>query len=445
VGLLIGLICAGILFYSQTAVLDWDEGFHLVAASLIAAGRRPYVDFLFPQPWLHAAWNALWLWLSGGGWRGPHFVAGLETSLAIALTTGYAVRSSKVAGYAAAVLVGLNPIVVEFGTKAQAYGACLLLTVSAFRATVSGQALLGGLLAGVAVSCSLLSAPVAPVLVIWHCCRGRWRDGMRAALGVLAGTVPVALSFVRVPSLAWFNLVEYHARYRRAGWTDTTESDLEVLRSCLTSIPALLLIGFAVLGLRKAQKRRPELMLAAALAAALALESAFAHPTFPQYFVLTVPFLAMLAGEGFVALGPRWPVVVLCAVSVVTLGFSLIEMRDNNNSWTAMAAIAQKIRAVTPAKGVVLADPPVYFALKQQPPSGMEFPASHDITTFDSARTAELHIVPQPVLIRRVAAGEFATVETCRGDEDEIIALDLPKHYSQKTQIAGCDVYWNFR
>lgn len=443
-GLLIGLICAGILFYSQTAVLDWDEGFHLVAASLIAAGRRPYIDFLFPQPWLHAAWNALWLWLTGGGWRGPHFVAALETSLAIALTAGYAVRSSKIAGYAAALLIGLNPIVVEFGTKAQAYGACLLLTVAAFRATAGGQALLGGVLAGGAASCSLLSAPAAPVLVIWHCWRGRWSDGMRAALGVLAGLAPIAVSFIRAPSLAWFNLVEYHARYRRAGWTDITESDLEVFRSCLTSVPALLLIGFAALGLWKAHKRRPELMLAAALAGTLALEAAFAHPTFPQYFVLTVPFLAILAGEGFMALGPRWPVVVLGAVLVVALGFSLIEMRDNNNSWTAMAALARKIQEVTPAKGVVLADPPVYFALKQQPPSGMEFPASHDIETLGPGRAAALHIVPQSVLMRRVNAGEFATVETCRGDEDEIIALNLPQRYSRKTEIAGCNVYWAF-
>jgi hypothetical protein len=58
---------------------------------------------------------------------------------------------------------------------------------------------------------------------------------------------------------------------------------------------------------------------------------------------------------------------------------------------------------------------------------------------------ATLHIVPQSVLEKRVHTGEFATVETCKGEEDEILALALPEHYSQSETISDCKVYWGFK
>ena len=47
-----------ILAYSQTLAFSWDAGYHLLAAQLIAGGRRPYIDFCFPQAPLNAYWNA---------------------------------------------------------------------------------------------------------------------------------------------------------------------------------------------------------------------------------------------------------------------------------------------------------------------------------------------------------------------------------------------------
>ncbi len=161
----LAVLFAGLLCYSQTTTLDWDEGFHLVAASLIAAGKRPYIDFCFPQPALHAWWNALWLNLTGGGWRGPHAVAALLSCGAIGMTAGF-VRSrvSATAACVAALLVGLNAVLYQFGTVAQAYGACTFLTVAAFRVTVAGPGLCprggGGVSRGRSgCPCSLLAAP----------------------------------------------------------------------------------------------------------------------------------------------------------------------------------------------------------------------------------------------------------------------------------------------
>ena len=50
-----------LLVYSQTLSLTWDEGFHVLAAWLINAGKKPYVDFLFAQTPLNAYWSAFWM------------------------------------------------------------------------------------------------------------------------------------------------------------------------------------------------------------------------------------------------------------------------------------------------------------------------------------------------------------------------------------------------
>ncbi len=42
------LLAAGMVAYSLTYSFFWDEGFHILAARLIDAGKRPYLDFSFP-------------------------------------------------------------------------------------------------------------------------------------------------------------------------------------------------------------------------------------------------------------------------------------------------------------------------------------------------------------------------------------------------------------
>src|SRR5579875_1969265 len=74
------LITAGLLVYSETMAFVWDEGFHLVAAQLILAGKTPYIDFCFPQTPLNAYWNAGWMRVFGESWQVVHFFAALLTA-----------------------------------------------------------------------------------------------------------------------------------------------------------------------------------------------------------------------------------------------------------------------------------------------------------------------------------------------------------------------------
>src|SRR5947209_16057775 len=93
------LLCAGgafitatLLAYSQTLSLTWDEGFHLLAAQLINAGKRRYLDFLFAQAPLNAYWNALWMRVFGQSWHVAHAFAALESAGAAMLAALYVFR-----------------------------------------------------------------------------------------------------------------------------------------------------------------------------------------------------------------------------------------------------------------------------------------------------------------------------------------------------------------
>ena len=59
------ILAAGAVVYSQTLAFHWDEGFHILTAYLIHLGKRPYLDFFFPQTPLNAYWNAVWLGIFG--------------------------------------------------------------------------------------------------------------------------------------------------------------------------------------------------------------------------------------------------------------------------------------------------------------------------------------------------------------------------------------------
>src|ERR1017187_8657014 len=226
------------LVYAETWAFALDEGYHLVAAQLIGAGRTPYIDFCFPQTPLNAYWNAAWMRLLGLNWRVPHLLASLFTIGAVLLTADYVMRRFPVRGWrvagaiAAALGIGLNGVVFEYGAI-QAYGICLFGMVAGFRLAVRAvdadgwlPSAAAGLCAGIAAASSLLSAAAAPVLLCWMVfysrAGSRWKKFAAFALGILVPFAPVFWLFARAPKQTWFNVFRYHAFFRKLYWPDTT-------------------------------------------------------------------------------------------------------------------------------------------------------------------------------------------------------------------------------
>jgi hypothetical protein len=469
----IALISAGLLVYSQTAAFHWDEGFHLLAAQLIGRGKKPYIDFCFPQTPLNAYWNAGWMWILGDTWRTAHLLATLMTAGAMLLIAQYILTRFPVPGWrlagaiSAAVLFGLNMLTVDYGTIGQAYGLFLLLLAAAFRLAILSVerrgpllAAVAGLLAGCAAGASLLTAFAGPVLLVWILVNNR--AGSRVAkfaafaAGAAISFVPELLLFTSGPAQTKFNILDYHLFYRRVDWSGATENDLDVLTGWINRLHDFILILLAGTGVwffrKQAWERRvrSELYLCIWLAGALVLESATAHPTFHQYFISAFPFLTILAIPGLYLIGSRLdapdrPVrtaIVLTCLILLGVGRGLYVERDSQ-TWAQLEAAARKVIEVTPRTAELQAPEQIYFLTRRPPPDGMEFAFNHHLN-FSPAMNSALHILPQENLNRQTKAGRFGTVVIC-DDDDKVSDFATQNLYSQKTAVGNCTLFWNFR
>lgn len=464
---------AGLLLYSETRAFAWDEGFHLLAAQLILAGKRPYLDFCFPQTPLNAYLTAGWMRLFGDTWRAVHVMEAISVAAAAFLTADF-VRSRfplpnwRLAGaIAAAVAVAMNSQVVLFGTIGQSYGLSLFLIVAAYRLAVvaverqgAWRAAAAGFMAGAAAGSSLLTAPVGPVLLLWIAFRNRVGSRWAKIAGFLAGVavawLPVAWLFRQGPQQTIFNVVLYQLKYRHK-WEGATRQDITALTSWIDSAQGLSLTLLAVAGLWfllrncpwKAE-RRAEFYLSAWLAIALIAELATAHPTFERYFLLVIPFVTIPAIAGLYAVsvkltGPEKPLqAAYCLIVILSLGLARALYEDSESySWPDTEKIARKVQQVTPHGATLWADELIYFLMRSPPPDGMEFAYAHEIEQMPAAQAATLHILTASELRRRTAAGEYQTVAACY-DTDNTDAAKVPDLYRQKAEIKDCTIYWDF-
>jgi hypothetical protein len=199
--------------------------------------------------------------------------------------------------------------------------------------------------------------------------------------------------------------------------------------------------------------RRSEFYLAGWIALALCLYLSTPHPTFVQYFILPVPFLAILGSVGLFGLVnqfaagdregqriPIWPVAAVCILVALSLARQLYEDRDDF-SWPNMEKVAQKVNEVTPLGAPVYLDEMTYFLTGRIPPPGNEYESSHKLALAPEFAQF-VHIIPQAEFDRRIASGEFATIEDC-DEADWYMDRKLDQLYRQKAEINDCYVFWD--
>jgi hypothetical protein len=467
------LAAAVIAIYSQTNACAFDEGFHMLAAQLIKAGKRPYLDFFFAQAPLNAWWNAAWMWVFGQSWRALHAVASMATVGAVVLSADFVFvrvpwpRWRLPVSLAAVLLVGCNWLLVEFGPIAQAYALCLLLTVVAFRLAVAAVGRRGALLtalAGCAASASaaasMLTVPAAPVVLLWILVYNR--VGSRVArfaafvVGAAVPFLPVLWLYLKGPYQVRFGIIDFHLFYRQVDWDGSLRHNLELMAAWIDSSHALFLGLLAVAGFLYIargsdweRERRAEFYLCGWMAAGQIAYLCYVRPTFEQYFSLVIPFLGIPAAVGLYAVGSRlrspdrpWaPFSVLAFLLCFGLAKGIYDDRASLK-WSDYEEVARKVDQVTPRHGMLLADEFSYFMTRRTPPSGLEYDDSHKLR-LSAKDSAALHVFSRPELVRRVKAGVYDTVESCDDDDDqELQDLGLDDVYAQKAVVHDCKVYW---
>jgi hypothetical protein len=225
------------------------------------------------------------------------------------------------------------------------------------------------------------------------------------------------------------------------------------MSSWFDSGQALLLVVLTLCGLLFAASKecpaphRREYYLCAWLVGAEVLWLCNIHPTFPQYFVLVAPFLAILAPTGLLCLvlrfdstgRPLWPVLFVGAFMAFGLEKSLFEERSHM-FWQDVEEIAAKVNEVTEPAAPVFADEFVYFASRRIPPRGLEFADAQKLS-LSPPLAARLGVIGSEELESRVLAGQFATLQTC--DAGFMEKLDLKTLYRHSSRFEDCTVYWD--
>jgi len=473
--LLVLAISSAVVVYSVTRAFVWDEGYHLMAAQQISLGKLPYLDFCFPQTPLNAFVNAAIIHLFGQHWRPIHVGAALFSMGAMFLTARYLLTSFPVPGWrlglalCAAVFVGLNEVVIQFGSVGQAYGICLFFSVAAYRVALATPArtsiwlpLAGGILAGIAAGSSLLTAPILPVLLFWIWRYDRvglpWRKALAFVAGVAIACSPIFWLYIKNPEQTWFNVVRYHALYRRVDWPSemANHHDLLVFTSLVDSTQALTLLLLAVAGVIFLVKQadwprwqKGEFYLAAWISVAEGAYLCTPHPTFGRYFLLLTPFLTIVGMAGVYATSvrmgygdrPKWPTSVAGSLMALMCASFCVQSFDQT-TWAEYEKIAKKVADVTPKGGRVFADELVYFALQMSPPSGMECSYTHAVVLPPREEKLQ-HLVSEAELKERFARHEYDTVQSC--SDPEMDRLGLPSSYRYKVDMDECSVFWGAR
>ncbi len=473
----------GYLVYSQTMAFHWDEGFHLLAAHLINAGRKPYIDFCFPQAPLNAYWNAAWMRILGDSWRGTHVIAALLALGAAASIARFLFYRFPDAGWrfsaaiSAVLLFTLNMLVLQFGPIAQAYAFSMFMIAAALLASAASvererwsMAAIAGFFAAAAVSATLLAAATGPVFLLWILIYNQRGKRLKKLAGFAAGALiaftPIIFLFAKGPRQTWFNLVQYHVAYRRVEWPGATVHDVDILTSWVNHSQGLILSLLVLAGvlflwrgssLRTARlemtwdrDERAPFLLCVWLMIAVAIQNGFAHPTFPQYFIPMIPAATILATLGLYRLAMRLdvlerPAKLIGALGLIFLVGTLRGMFENRDdfTWRKVERAAQKTEEVTPKGATLLGAEQIYFLTHRPPPEGMEFGFSHKLD-FGPERNALLHILPRKELERRISARAYFTDAVC-DDSDEVDRVDGLDIYAQKADLGECTIFWSFK
>ena len=298
------LVLGGAVFgwVARFRPVDPDEGAYAIASRLVLDGELPYHDFVFTQmPLLPFVYGG-WIGVAGESWgalRLLSVVIALATAVVlVALVTR---RFGPALGLVAAVLYPLTTGVYAWHTTVKTYALSTFLLFCAFAVVAwaerpSGRRwLAAGLLCALAIDVRLLFLAAVPALVL---AAGRAHRRVFAA-GLGRGVLPAAVLFALDPELVLFDVLGTQATRSDSGLIGDVRQKWVTAFNLFgvgseegaagVQFFVLALLAFAALALAARERRPPP--LAILLAVSLGVVSLLPTPAFPQYFVVTYPFL----------------------------------------------------------------------------------------------------------------------------------------------------------
>ncbi len=292
----VGIILAALIAWVGLALhrpMDGDDGLYHYAAVRVAGGAVPYRDVFFPQmPYV----------LYPYALAGPSYLA--TRILSVAMAAGSLVlfavltRNRGVGGLLTLLLLALNVQFLVWMPCLKTYSMTILLSMGAFllaQDPTPRRVLGAGLCLGALVSTRLLYAPFPLIFAVALAfpAAGRGRRLLSLGTGLLLASLPCLFLALVSPSDFLANVLGHHLIRSPEGAVANLGQKGEVLEKLLLRPQWVLLLGLAVVGL--ARLRSPAQWLALGCAGSLTAMSLLPTPSYEQYFVCVVPFVAFLA------------------------------------------------------------------------------------------------------------------------------------------------------
>ena len=265
--------------------------------------------------------------------------------------------------------------------------------------------------------------------------------------------LPVAILYFKGPEQTLFNILKYHALYRRVDWPGATFHDLHVFTSWLDSTQGLTLALLVLAGIVFLRQRvweraqRAEFYLAAWISLAEGAYLCTPHPTFGRYFIFLVPFMTIVAMAGLYSLGskmgyeqrPAWPTGVAAVCAALMFSSFGVQIFDAT-TWQEYEDVARKVAEVTPKGGRIFADELVYFAMQIDPPSGMECSYTH-VLNLPPAEEKLFHLITEAEIKTQLPPAQIrhcAVMLRCRDGSHWLACLLHPsRRYRRLHRLLG--------
>jgi hypothetical protein len=292
------VIVAAVMFPAAALrPVDEDEGFYAIAAKLVAHGKVPYVDFWYPQgpllPYVYGAWQRV----VGESW---YVLRSFSALLAVALGAmvyWHVLRrwSSRRLALVAVVLFVTTPLGFQWYPMIKTYTLSTVFLFAAYTWAESRSVkswFLAGFFAGLAIDVRLLFGSVVLVFLVYA-----RRDAWRFLVGLAVGLVPAIWLFVIGPARFLDDALRTQTTRSHESFPSNVFGKFRTLARVLVE-PHFLLLGVgAVVLVALCINRRRRLPMSVAIAAMLAITNLVPTPSYAQYFVTLIPFLAVATVE----------------------------------------------------------------------------------------------------------------------------------------------------
>ncbi len=427
--------CVALCLFLPVAVfrlIDGDEGYLLLAATLVSRGRRLYSDFFFPQgPLLPWVFGAALSPFGGVTWYGARLLSAAAAAGAAAFVAANLRLQGRKGAWLPILGFATTSLAFAWQPIAKTYGLSTLCATAAYfvaagerrREEVTWRAFGAGVLLGLAASARLYAIALAAPLAWTVAGRAGLmrRRLLLCGLGVAVGLLPLAGVLLYSPEQAFFGLVGYHLQRSDAGVLSLEKLGILAQlvgvehREIGLALQFDLLAAFACIGVMAHWRRRAERLTALPWLLTVLIVSCVPTPAHVQYFTMAVPFLVELAVLGLDAVresgrrGARrllpWLGVIWVALAGIEAERCLhggrhmpgVDSRTPAAQWTipAVRRVAKALSGCRGADAALVSWPGYLVESTLQPAPGVENQFNREIADRidDPAQRARLHLV----------------------------------------------------